>query len=1626
MRRLGDEIENLRGGLAQSAANPSRDERETVGFMVTISRAENLPEPTMKTLFGRAKKDEGAPRCCFHASASSRIEGQAFASAITTSVSSSAAGCHWGADGSDGEVLFLPMNAGNDPLEGMLHVEVWSDRTDRGGKDSLVGVGERPLHELLSARGPCEGGTTRFTPMPLSLGGKSKGVIHVSVAMATGHPPPGEGPPERNILDRQKSCDTHEQSAPLSDRIGKPARDDESHVGVGGADNPADEMQEGDSIVTTSTLLEGDETQKTRSPKWGISRVPDIRGTINASLQATRAAALKARQRETTGATGAKPAPIGRSSVKSTRKQAQNLAVTGPQHASQPHDYPEVENSGRSSLADIDTQEKSRHGLVGILGSRHGMQSLKDGLRTKVSRAIDTTHDGSERQDEGEPKTAASKKAGESELPVQDGASDASLPQENTHSFSHGSSSTNEPSMIVAAGGKNAIPDVEGHENTDSLIANQKRDDMLKVGNNAGEADPTDVPGKNNNLQDTSSPLRSLLRVVTGNREGGNKEGEKTQQQHEDEAPEAEPEMPTDAPDASASRSLAVSLKAATSSLLKTTLSSPTFTSTLKSFKRTVLKDGERDATSLQQDTNDPEGASNPMLVHEPEIDAAHNASLNKHTAESDKAGSDEHHEDTANLSSVCSIILVSVFQAREIPENLAKGFFNRPKTTVSPTPYVRVKMCDQTVETTSVQCKDHACRWGQKNEGETMEISLAPETLQEDESRGVRFSVEVWNEESKNRKRDVLLGATEVSLDHWLDRKAAWANLDTKGNRGGRVKFSVTEKDPRKESEKEYNARRLNQVDHAQGNEESADFKEDVMATKTESIADNTENPNGKHEEPHDKWDLQDANTTSALITIAENEPREDPNLRSSTSCTNSGVDDTQGDHGKARCSTDDRHGAGVPVLNLGSVSNKLQRDTVEEEHVTQLLSDSENNTVGGTTDIGPISGREGAHDAEDVGNCHVASVDDEGRVDDTAPTPAPTANFVILVKEADALSAVSKTTFGRAKKIATQNPYVTLSICGVHGATSAVQDGGCKCQWPGLAGEPVNLLVPLANLRAAGWGQGENEGPVVKLQVWNQVSVGRQEDVAVGSAEVKLGGIIDRGAIWIDLNRKKQRQGRIKIEVMRSELQARDVVDRTCENEDIGLVDHRTTGGEVESEIVTTTSGTTSDSPGAHIDSENRSSTKRKSTAAFLVTRKSSVREAHNAPINVGVNVAKDELGRLQDRKQLAAEQEEELDSKPIAGSGPASPVSVKSNRYTDNEEHVEQGSTAGLDKEAPEPKMNSEDNTTVSATEGEDVGGERTSSRSPIGARMPGAETDECLHPGQVHGNATTLDLETTAVAPSGEEPPCSTEQDAPVVASLRTVTDVVSDFSRSDSESDSHRPLHAVTKHLPEASAVVPGSRRGSSVGTRPEALGTHADGNGKGEEAGDSTRRAIGDVRASQAVISDHNEVIETEKEMQLPKEGDTTGPMVVSMAQSRELLDKANIRRERARQIARRRREKGLSGAVGGRRITGQSPQVRVNGLSLSNAEPLISRATTAIQSAFRGRTVRRGLRLRRRAAMVIQATFRGHRDRRVYLGTSARVKRAGIHERRARERRSRMASMKQVCRYPEHPVALF
>lgn len=1575
---LGDEIEYPLGNPAQSSANPSRDVRETVGLMVTISRAENLPEPIIKTLFGRAKKDGGAPSSCFHVGVSSRIEGRTFASAITSSVSGSAAGCQWGTGRSDGEDVFLSIDAEHDPSKSMLHAEVWSDRTGRGGKDVLVGIGERPLHELLSARDPCGGDATQFIPMPLSLGGKSKGVIYVSAAVATGQPPPGESPAERDILDRQKSCETHEQSAPSSGRIERAAKDDESHVVVEGADNPQEEVQEDDDAVTTSAQLQADETQKARSPKWGISRVPDIRGTISASLQATRAAALKARQRETTGATGAKPGTTGRFSEESTRKQPKHLAVAGPQNADQPHDDPEgVENSGRSSLAGVDTQEKSRHGLAGLLGSRHGVQSLKDGLQTKVSRAIDISNDGHERRDEEEPKTTASKNASETELPLQDGAFDESLPQENTPSFFHGNGSTNEAT------------------------------------NDAGETDATVVPEKKNNLQDPSSPLRSLLRVVTGNREGGGKGGQKGQPQHEEEeAPEAnnvesnertEPELPTDAPDASGPRSLTVSLKAATSSLLKTTLSSPTFTSTLKSFKRTVLKDGERDGTSLHPNTDDPGNTSNPTSGHESEIEAAHNTSLSKHTAESDRADSDGHREGTSNLSSAPNTILVTVFRASGLPENLTKGFFNRTKTTVTQTPYVRVKMCNQTVETPSVRCEDNACRWGRKNEGETIEIPLAPENLQEDGRKGVKLSVEVWNEESKNRKRDVLLGATEVPLDDWIDRKAAWADLDTKGNRGGRgrVKFSVAERNPRKGSEKEYEAGRPDQIDHAHGNEESTGLKEDMMIAKTESIAEITEDSKGSHGEHHDESDPQGASTTCA--------PGEDPNLRSPSSSTDSGVDNTQGNHRKARRSTDNSRGVGVPVLNLGLVSNKPQRDTGEEEHVAQAPLDTEN-TVGGTTNTCPISGREGAHDADDVVNFPAASVEDGGPVDDTVSTPTPTANFVVLVKEADALPALSKTTFGRAKKVATQNRYVTLSICGVHGVTSAVQDDGSTCEWPGLAGEPMNLRVPLADLHAEGWGQEGDAGPLVKLHVWNQVSAGRQEDIAVGSAEVRLGEIINRGAIWIDLSRKKQRQGRIKIEVTRSELQERDLVDRMCEKEDVGLVNRKSAEGRVEPEIVTNTGCTTSDSPGAHIDSEGRTSVRRESTDALSVTRKSSAREENNAPINVGMNVAKDEHGGLQDGKQLAAEQEVDLASKPIAHSEATSPAQLESTQYTDNEEHVERGSATVSEKEAPRPKSSSESNATVSATEGDVVGGERTGSESQIGALIPEAETDERPHPGQVNDNAAPLDLKATTAAP------CKTEQDVPMVASSRTVTGVVSDSSRSDSGSDSHRPLQVARKHLPETSAVVPGSRRGSLEGARPKALGMHVDGDGNGEEGEDGIRRGIEDVRASQAAISDHNEAVETEKEMQRPKDGHTTGPMALSTAQSQEWLNKANIRRERARQIARRRRENGLTGTVRGRRITGQSPHVRVGGLSLSNAEPLLSRATATIQSAFRGRTVRRRLRLRRRAAVVIQAAFRGHRDRRVYLGTSARVKRAEIQERRARERRSRMTSMKQAC----------
>lgn len=1607
---IGDADEAPRETCTQPSGDKNYGEGRIIGFVVTISRAENLPEPPTKNVFGKPKKTNATDHPYFHVKVSRTGGQETVKSTVTTSVPGDGSGCTWGPEGSDGEDIFLPMDIDNTTSEndineyGTVFVEVWRDQTEGGGKDTLIGRGDMPLSELLDNGGSYER-STGPTPVSLTLGGSSKGRLYLSATTTTDRFPPDDK--EGEIYDRDTNSERHEQSDPPTHRIG-PSSEDEELV----AENRNDLMdgaQDGRGVTTNDSQTEGGTATKHRFSKWGMPRMPDLKGTLSASLQATRAAAWKLRQREEARNVGVESAPqknMGAepesqedSLTDSILDQVGDLPVTRTGEDSQTLNRSETDEDNRQSLPGNEIQDKKRLGLAGLVGVGHGMQSLKDGLRTKLSRTIDVSNDqhddqnDQDDQDEEEVETESSEVQDVDgiEFPSEQSISEKEFMGRKRSPSSHSNGLNNETASIVTDNKQQPVADVRAENNQlGGLTVDAERGGAVGRGGNGNGTCATDRQHKSERIAEKSSPLRTFLRSVIGERERGNRgeqESEQPSEGNEDSGPELvknsdsdEFESSNDAPEESTPRSLAASWKVATSSFLK--LSSPTFTPKLKGFGRNQPKDSTANDPSPSPTDGDPDGTTNPVLTHAPEKDPARKPSLYESDADADL---DMPFEVATNLSVTYSTIFVTVFRASGLPEKFAKGSFGLTKKKVRQNVHVKVKVCDQIVETTSVQCRDQAV-WGHKKRGETLEIPLALEVLPKQGTKAVRLAVEVWNQGSEVGERGNLLGLTEVSLDESLGRKAAWADLEMKGSGEGRVKFSVVSKGFSSENDQTLPAKEKEQDNRAETIKESARPKDDLVAIETHAIVDTSRDSseNGDVLLPKELGQHEHARTKSMLAEIEENEP--DPNLGSPTCHTSSG-DDLEEEHRKTREPGDGQRMIDVPFLNLGSVSNKLHEEAVEEDHPLQSSLDMKN-VVAATEDSGTVSGRKCTGDEEPI----------EG----VLPASKQTVKFAISVKEGDALAeALTKTTLERPNKNVTQNPYVTLSICGMKGATSAIVGGGRVCRWPGSTGESVNLLVAYADLYATGWGRKGHEGPVLTLQMWNQVSADRQADIFIGSGEVKLQDSVGRGEIWVDLNQSRHSKGRVKIEVECTDLQPCQFTDnRTSKNETKGQLVEETTKAKMQSEIEAERNGATPSPAGDGIG-KKQTTLEGKTSDASSEADATGAREPRSAPCRVSLEVTRENIIRLQDRNQSSAALIKELRPSPVARREPAFPATGESIHGGEKDQIA--------DKDAGKRK-----------------GGE-TASPCPYGAGIREAtEMEDYLQLRQVHGKAIPLNLETTtlAVATSSRQVPAIIEQDAPVANLVQTLPVDLPDSCHTGSRSNIPRLLQAGGSPF-ESSPTRPKARTGSfdsAGGDNPDLHGRFAEGGkcateGKGKSGGreGGNGPALEDVEICATRNLDHAETIALEEHLQC-QDGCTIAPMTASVIRSKEVMNKINSRRDRARQIARRRREIGLRmGPTEVHRINDATAYGREEGLSLSRIESQVLGAAMTIQSTFRGRIARRRLRLQQRATMIIQATYRGYRERRVFLATTARVKRARAEERQAQERRSRIVSMKQV-----------
>lgn len=1190
------------------------------------------------------------------------------------------------------------------------------------------------------------------------------------------------------------------------------------------------------------------------------------------------------------------------------------------------------------------------------------------------------------------------------------------------------------------------------------------------------------------------SPLRSLLQDVSADQGVSDSEdelhdnSEEQQQEQDEDAEDGEGEgdhehvekneqSPASAGHAKWSPAthgltipdVASSVKEA-AALVKSSLSSPKIAESLKSFRWNRNK--EDGFSNNNEPPAQPASADDSADDVSPSItptDAHYTEKTETFDEEEGSLGIDS----SASPALPATLVLVTIFRASGLPEILPKRKFGRTKKDVTQDPYVLLKLQDCEAKTSIGRKEGQECAWGNGSEGEVVEMPIPMKKISGAggfESSKLIF--EVRNKSTDVREKDALLSSTEMPLSDWLGKKATWADLEaTKGSPGGRVKLSIALMEGGAISN---TSRRGSQKDNMGGDNTNTSATTESVAQENDDIGAASISSTNMKSDVHGAFQDIEQDTMGEhgdMAVIVERDPEAD-SINTPRASSEIGL----GDHRESKMD--------APLQNLESLPSEDSQNGSDREEGGRNATPQGLDELpkAGDEVVAPEGGAAnaaGAISSDDIGPKHALPL--STAVEEVANSSGGVAstladenvNITVLVQQADSLAiSVSKNAFGRPKKNATQDPYVVLRICGSREATSAVAEGGSKCRWPGTAGEAVSLAVSSADLIAAGWGQGQAEGPHVTVEVWNQESANRQGDIFIGSAEVRLKDLLDdSGPTWVDLRRRRSNRGRVMIDVSCPILQ-QSVSDAT---KHVDVRGKRLSVDEKLADIPERSEDThrTSDSElleGGRVEAqENRLGDTETNEEQGDISNCEKQLKVHE-PVHRSIQVASDGHDaddrpvQGEDNKHLsgadvnAVGQETVVDSSPTGSVAPVdSPEALapprKERQMTtpnaqkaggDDVEEKPNVSTAdvsdsppAVDDQSSRPSPELENGNIV---KGDTAGSadSRVVANSEYG--RPSPEIEKRATDGDVHelsrrlvgGTATALDLAGSAPT-SGAIAPPSTEKESTNVGSLTTTVGPVrqrpkqesAEFSQPGSENVSQSTRSGGDEYDRDARTLEQDQTSRSQLKSSDE---LHSD------VASSINIGKIGsaheDIQASKTATS-HDTTIPTQPrdinqdnafltQQKLAKKWKVaalnhSNANVVAQAQTEKRL-------VRAREIARRRRQI-ISGCepVGRRgrvnpRLGAQAIDSLAGADSSAAVTPEQARAATAIQGAFRGRAGRRTLRAHQRAAIKIQAAYRGYVIRREFTGLRARTRRANVEERRARQRRSRMAAMQQVC----------
>lgn len=525
-------------------------------------------------------------------------------------------------------------------------------------------------------------------------------------------PTVGEGAASRDGLSRDIILEHSERTLPL----------DKEGVQEGINDNGADKVAI-------------DSPSRSRSPKWGMPRMPGLKDTLNVTLG--RATNLIT-----------KGGPPSNDKSEDTVPQAENVQVAEDlQSIFEDEAEPQVTHGKPppDKQAPQDKKQASR-------GAMHGIQSMKASLQARL-RGVSSSE-----------KLFAKN---ENSLNGEGERTEAEEPHhEECSSVGSGTPPVVLNSTSAESNGAMKKPGKPGFSEGQPII----QEDTQKNPND------TDVPVASSTDGDVrferrySSPLKSLLQDATTGHAHENVE-EKQDGQGNIEGYK----VGTDTTVAQAVSALDSAISAAR---LKSKLSSPSLAATLKGFGWNRAK---KEAVAGEPS---PPSASMGIPVDTIPSGSAGEEETSVPTAYEHSGGAG-----TNDPNKLASTVQVAVFRASNLPERLGTKF-GRQKKNGTLDRFVRLKLCDVSASTPTVQGQGAECRWGTKREGYLLEMVVPPGNT----NAGVGSSkilIEVWSKASEEQGKDVLMGKTEILVAEWLGKKG-WATLDLNRSQGGRIMLSV------------------------------------------------------------------------------------------------------------------------------------------------------------------------------------------------------------------------------------------------------------------------------------------------------------------------------------------------------------------------------------------------------------------------------------------------------------------------------------------------------------------------------------------------------------------------------------------------------------------------------------------------------------------------------------------------------------------------------------------------------------------------------------------------------------------------------------------------------------------